>query len=68
MGNIWKFLTGDVWLPAAQWTAKDIPDLAGKVVVVTGGNTGIGRETARVHTGIGPLYDVCAYGCCFAAL
>jgi len=30
-----------------HWTAKDMPDLAGKVVCVTGGNTGIGYETCK---------------------
>ena len=29
-----------------QWTAEDLPDLSGKTVVVTGGNSGIGYEAA----------------------
>ena len=29
------------------WTTTQIPDLAGKVAVVTGANSGIGLETAR---------------------
>jgi NAD(P)-dependent dehydrogenase (short-subunit alcohol dehydrogenase family) len=31
----------------ARWTAADLPDLSGKVFVVTGGNSGLGMETAR---------------------
>ena len=30
--------------PAPHWTGDDVPDLAGKVVLVTGGNTGIGMD------------------------
>lgn len=32
----------------AQWTAKDVPDLRGKTIVVTGGNSGLGFESAKV--------------------
>jgi len=31
---------------AKSWTADDMPDLAGKTVIVTGGNSGIGYEAA----------------------
>jgi len=31
----------------AKWTAADLPELSGKVFVVTGGNSGLGLETAR---------------------
>lgn len=31
-----------------RWTAADVPSLAGRVAVVTGGNAGIGLETATV--------------------
>ncbi len=36
---------------AKHWTADDIPDLQAKVIVVTGGNSGIGYEAAEALAG-----------------
>jgi len=38
---------------AKKWTAKDLPDLTGRTIVVTGASSGIGLVTAR---------ELCAHG------
>ncbi|KAH6890685.1 hypothetical protein B0T10DRAFT_439864 [Thelonectria olida] len=43
-----KSTLGQTFPGSPKFTEKDIPNLTGKVCIVTGSNTGVGKETARM--------------------
>ncbi|KAF9232100.1 hypothetical protein BU15DRAFT_81613 [Melanogaster broomeanus] len=48
MGGVCSIITDHVFPGSPKYSANDIPDMSGKVVLVTGATAGIGKETARV--------------------
>ncbi|KAF6762246.1 hypothetical protein DFP72DRAFT_1041624 [Ephemerocybe angulata] len=46
MGLAYSFIN-ESYPPESKFTAEDIPYLGGKIAIVTGANSGVGRETAK---------------------
>ncbi|KAK2602740.1 hypothetical protein N8I77_009248 [Diaporthe amygdali] len=44
----WSSIFTQTWPPKPPFTEKDVPNLQGKVFIVTGSNTGVGKELAQI--------------------
>lgn len=46
--SVYRYMKSrEITLPDEIWTADNVPDLTGKVIIVTGANSGVGFEAAR---------------------
>ena len=45
--NFWQYNI-EAFPPKSKFSVEDVPDLTGRVAIVTGGNSGIGKEIVKV--------------------
>ncbi|KAI0796199.1 NAD(P)-binding protein [Abortiporus biennis] len=50
LSDLFSALRQAFFTPKSKFYPDQIPDLTGRVMIVTGGNTGLGKETIKVHS------------------
>ena len=48
LSNLVRFVV-EGFPPKSKFSVEDVPDLTGRVAIVTGGNSGIGKEIVKVR-------------------
>ena len=51
MGNMGSVMKQSFWMPAPVLTEKNLPDQTSRVYIVTGSNTGVGKDLASILYG-----------------